>query len=174
MRIFDRRRVESYCGPTTLYHVIAEILPWVIFLVTVIVLVAVWGRIPDQIPLQSDGRGTITRWGERSSLIWLGAVYLALLLLLGILSWFPGSWNKSFRIRFLGRNISQASTVRDYRLLRDCLGDMRISVSILFSAALLLSALAPAVVAGPLFPVGVIALIAVPLLRYFLRRTLWS
>ena len=54
MRIFDRSRVEAYCGPTTLYHIIAGILPWVLFLGTVIAMVAAWGRIPEQIPMQTD------------------------------------------------------------------------------------------------------------------------
>ncbi len=173
MRFPDRRQVEQYCGPTTVYHVISEILPWVFFLVSVILLAAGWKQIPDQVPMQMDGRGNVTSWGSKGTLIVLIAVYAVVNLTLWIIGYFPRSWNSGFRIRFLGRKLNSSNTVQNYRLMRDFLSDMRISMSLLFAGELLLVSFGSA---GPLMaaaPWLVLVLVAVPMLRYMVRLFLW-
>ncbi len=168
MRIFDRSRVESFCGPTTVYQIIAQILPWVIFLVTVIVLIAGWGRIPEQIPMKTDFRGNVTDWEDKRSLIWLGVIYLIINLTLWITEYFPGTWNNGVHIGFSRMN-KQNSSVHTYRLTRDFLCDLRISMSVLFSLSLLWSAFGSAGYLGSVLGITVPALILIPLARYLLR-----
>ena len=164
-RIFDRSRVEAYCGPTTMYHLAAEILPWVFFLVTAVVLLVRWGQIPDRVPLQADLQGNVTRWGGKGSLLALGGVYFGMNLLLCITGYFPGSWNTGIHIGFRRRE----NSVRSYRLTRDLLCDLRISMAMLFSGLLLWSAFGGA--SGlPLWSSVIIwALLLVPLARYLVR-----
>ena len=162
MRIFDRRRVEALCGPTTVYHIVSEILPWVFFLITVIVLAASWSRIPDMIPMHSDGRGNVTDWSGKGSLIWLCAVYMGINLLLLIIGFFPQTWNSTIRIRSFGRGAGG----QNYRRTRDLLADMRISMSLLFSAMLMLSAFYHPVAFKIMLSFGIWLLIGIPMLRY--------
>ena len=171
MRIFDRSRVEAYCGPTTLYHIIAGILPWVLFLGTVIAMVAAWGRIPEQIPMQTDIHGNITEWGAKSSLIWLGAIYFIINLTLLIVSFFPQSWNTSVRVSAFG--IGKRNNVTNYRLTRDLLCDLRITMSILFSGVLLWAAFGSAGIFGTVFNIAVPLLILIPLARFLVRMYLF-
>ena len=166
MRIFDRSRVEAYCGPTTLYHIIAGILPWVLFLGTVIALIALWGHIPEQVPMQTDFHGNITGWGAKSSLIWLAALYFVINLTLLTVSYFPQSWNNGVRMNVLG--LKKDSGVRNYRLTRDLLCDIRIGMSVMFSLALLWAAFANGSF-GALIGIAAPAMILIPLARYLVR-----
>ena len=169
-RIFDRSRVEAYCGPTTVYHIVAEILPWLLFLVTSIVLLALWSRIPDQIPMHADFHGNVNGWGGKGSLLAIGGVYFGMNLLLWIIGYFPQSWNNGVRINSTG--LRRDNSVRGYRLTRDLLCDLRISMAILFSGTMLWTAF------GDLsrFPVwinaGIWILLLVPLARYLIRMFL--
>ena len=171
MRIFDRSRVESYCGPTTLYQIVSQILPWVFFLGTVIALAAAWKNIPEQIPLKTDLHGNITDWGAKSSLIWLGVVYLIINLTLMIVEYFPQTWNNGVRINAFAR--SKQNSVRSYRLTRDLLCDLRIGMSAMFACALLWSAFGGAGTAGALFGIAVPMLVLIPLVRYLVRMYLF-
>jgi len=170
MRILDRRRVEQYCGPTTIYHIVSEILPWVLFLGTVVALAAGWSKIPDMVPMNTDFQGNVTDWGGKRNLIWLCAVDFGMILLLWIVGYFPRSWHHGLRIRSLGRTLRVGDSGVNYRLTRDLLCDLRISVSVLFSALLLITAFYHPVPAKHMFSWGIWVLIGVPLLRYLLRH----
>ena len=172
MRIFDRNRVESYCGPTTVYHVVSRILPWVFFLSTVIALVAAWGHIPEQVPLQSDFQGNITGWGNKTNLIWLAVVYLIINVTLLIVEFFPQSWNTGLRVNVPGL-IKKSGGVKNYRLTRDLLCDLRIGMSTLFSAALLWSAFGNGGKLGSAIGIAAVVLVLVPLVRYLARMYLF-
>ncbi len=167
-RVFSRARVEAVCGPLNAWHTISAILPWVLFLGTVIALAVGWDAIPDRIPMQTDFSGNITGWGSKTSLIWLGVVYFVIVLTLWLTGWFPNSWNTSVRIGTFrpGRN---GNDVRSYRLTLDLLCDLRVVMSALFSALLLVSAFGePGRFLGWIGPLT-IASIVVPLLRFLIR-----
>ena len=171
MRIFDRNRVESYCGPTTIYQLVSRILPWVFFLGTVIALIAAWGRIPERIPMQYDFRGNVTGWGDRSGLIWLAAVYLIINVTLTIVEFFPQTWNNGVRINILG--MRKQTPVRNYRLTRDLLCDIRLGLSAVFAGALLWSAFGSGGQIGPVIGIAPPAMILIPLVRYLVRMYLF-
>ena len=172
MRIFNRAKVESYCGPTTVYHILSEILPWIVFLGTVSALIAAWGSIPERIPMQMDYQGRVTDWGAKGNLIWLCAVYLVINLTLWIVGYFPQSWNNGMRVRAFGLG-KQNNSVRDYRLTRDLLCDLRISMSVLFSGLLLWTAFGSAGRLGAAINIAVPLLIGIPLARYLVRKNLF-
>lgn len=169
-RIFDRSRVEAYCGPTTMYHIAAEILPWILFFVTAVVLLVRWGQIPDEVPMHADIHGNVTDWGGKRSLLVLGGVFFGMNLLLWITGYFPQSWNTGVRINAIG--LRRENSVRSYRLTRDLLCDLRISMAILFSGMLLWSAFGD----PTRFPIwinaGIWVLLLVPLARYLIRMFL--
>ena len=169
-RIFDRSRVEAYCGPTTMYHIAAEILPWVLFFVTAVVLLVRWGQIPDQVAMHADLHGNVDGWGGKGSLLVLGAVFWGMNLLLWITGYFPQSWNTGVRINAIG--LRRNTSAHSYRLTRDLLCDLRISLSILFSGTLLWSAFGDPTRFPIWFNVGIWALLLVPLLRYLVRMYL--
>ena len=167
-RIFDRSRVEAYCGPTTVYHIVAEILPWVLFLGTAIALIAGWERIPEQVAMHADFQGNVTDQGPKSMLIVLCAVYLVVNLTLWITMYFPQSWNTGLHI---GRR--RTNSVRSYALTRDLLCDLRISMSILFSGLLLWSAFGDPSHFPIWINIGIWVLLLVPMARYLVRLFLF-
>ena len=171
MRIFDRNRVESYCGPTTVYHIVSRVLPWVFFLGTVIALAAAWGRIPEKIPMQTDFHGNVTGWGDRTSLIWLAVVYLIINLTLLIVEFFPQSWNNGVRINAFG--LKKDSGVRSYRLTRDMLCDLRIGMSALFAAAMLWSAFGNGGNLGGAIGIAAVPVVLIPMIRFLVRMYLF-
>ena len=172
MRLPDRKRVEALCGPTTIYHVISEIFPWAAFLLTVIVLAALWRRIPEQVPMHTDFTGSVTEWGGKNNLIWLCAVYFGINLLLWIIGFFPEAWNNGLRLQVLRRRVRIGGGAVNYRLTRDLLCDLRISISLLFSALLLMTAFYRPAFARHMLSWGIWVLLGVPLVRYLLRLVL--
>lgn len=173
MRIFDRARVESYCGPTTLYHVISQIFPWVLFLGTGVALAAGWGRIPEQVPLQFDTAGNVSDYGPRSTLLVLYGVFFLLNATFCVVDYFPNLWNGVVRFRSMGVKLNGGKDVRSYRLMRDFLSDMRISMAILLSIGLLGSAFCAPQLMARLIGWGVWVLFGVPILRYVARLFLF-
>ncbi len=167
MRIFDRSRVEAVCGPTRPYHIVSEILPWVFFLITAVLLAAFWGRIPDQVPLKTDLHGHVTNMGDRSDILKLGGLYFFINICLWITGFYPESWNAGVRFGGIGKRRG----VKNYPLTRDLLCDMRISMSLLFSGALLWTAFDNGRCVFAL--IALVALcVLVPMVRYWIRMAL--
>ena len=167
-RILDRSRVEALCGPTTLYHILSEIIPWVLFLITGILLAVFWGRIPEQIPMNTNFRGEVTDWGAKTDLLMLGGVYLLINLSLWIVGFFPRSWNNGIRIRSIG---FRQNKVDNYPRTRDMLCDLRISMSLVFSGLLLWTAFAQGQYSFLVFALVAVCVL-VPLARYLIRTAL--
>ncbi len=57
-----------------------------------------WGDIPNQIPMQTDYSGNVTRWGDKSSIIVLPLILLALFVFMTFIEKKPKLWKK--RIAF--------------------------------------------------------------------------
>ena len=169
MRLFDRSRVEALCGPTRVYHIVSEIIPWLIFFLTGILLFIFRDRIPEQIPTNTDFRGNVTDWSDKSSLIWLGVVYAIINFSLWIMGFFPQTWNNGVRVGGIG--LRRQNKVKSYPLTRDMLCDLRISMSLVFSGLLLWTAFAQGQYSFLVFGLVTVCVL-VPLVRYFVRLAL--
>ena len=120
-----------------------------------------WNRLPEQLPMHWNAAGEIDGWGSRGTL-WITPVIgiLCDALMLAV-SFFPQTWN-------VGTRVTPFNRVRVYRLARDLIADLRLSLAVMFTAiAVWQTALAPT------FPWGMGVLIGVcftaPLVRFFVR-----
>ena len=162
MRIPSRAQVDAFCGaPSTRYQRIAGILAPVILIGTVAYLLIIWNRLPEQIPTHYNAAGRIDGTGGRGTLLLMPLIGLATDLIVALVGRFPRSWNTGVRVTVLNR-------ARVYRLVRDLMADLRLSLALFFGGfGLYLSALPEHF--SPLAGLGSAALVLIPLLRYFIR-----
>ena len=157
-----RLQADAFCGsPESAYHRVSKIIPWVIFGITAVLLAALWRTIPAEIPTHYDYAGNVTDSGPKGTLLVLLGLFALMNLLMLVIWRFPRSWN-------LGVRVTPENRVRVYRLARDMMGDTSIAVAVIFGVMTISTALCMDVGATPL-AVGVIALIAIPLLRFYGR-----
>lgn len=146
---------------TRIYWWISMILPAVILLGTAIYLGLIWKDIPAEIPTHFDFSGEPNGWGGKAFLWVLLAIGFIIYLSLAIAAFFPQSWNTGVRV-------TEANQERVYRLAGELLGDMRLMFAVLFSY-LTVQSTRPSPSLGWPMTVLILALVFIPLLRYFLR-----
>ncbi len=146
---------------TRIYWWISMILPAVIFLGTAIYLALIWKDLPAKIPTNFDFAGEPNGWSGKASLWVLLGVGFFVYLSLAVAAFFPQSWSTGVRV-------TEANRERVYRLAGELLGDIRLMFAVLFSY-LTVQSTRPAPRLGWPMTVLILALIFVPLLRYFLR-----
>lgn len=167
MNIFRRRRarLEAVCGPTTVYQRVMELLPWALVLGTVIYLAAAWRTIPDEIPVNYDMRGNITRMGGKGNLLVMPAFMFVGNVLMWIVGFFPQSWNIGVRVSILNR-------VRAYGMARDMVLELQLLITATFFL-LSLTMIGPQWAFSRWYMKGGIwlplLLTAAPLVRFFVR-----
>ena len=162
MRIPSRAQVDAFCGaPSTLYQRIAGILAPALLLGSLACILVLWHSLPEQIPSHYDAAGRIDGYGSRGTLLIMPVIGLVGDLAIALVSRFPRSWNTGVRLTVLNRT-------RIYRLVRDLMADLRLSMALLFAGFGLYLASLPEHFSG--WVAGVLtALVLVPLLRYFIR-----
>ena len=163
MIIPSRAAVDAWCGVrTTLYQRIAGILAPVIYAGVLLLITLRWRYLPEQIPTHYDFAGNVTSWGSRWTLLILPAIGLVTDVVMAVSLRFPRSWNAGVKITVFNK-------ARVFKLIRDMIADLRISLALLFAFItvwiLRLSQLLP----GWVLSVVLIPFVIVPLLRYFLR-----
>ena len=89
-----------------------------------------------------------------------------------VVEFYPQSWNTGLRVNVPGL-IKKTGGVRNYRLTRDLLCDLRIGMSALFSAALLWSAFGNGGKLGSAIGIAAVFLVLVPMVRYLVRMYLF-
>ena len=162
MRILRRALVDAYCGaPATRYQRLAGILAPLILLVSVAVILILWRKLPEEIPTHYNAAGEIDGTGGRGTLLLMPLIGLAGDLLLALVSRMPRSWNTGVRVTVLNR-------ARVYRLVRDLMADLRLSMALIFGGFGLYMASLPEHFSA-WFAVGLTLLVLIPMLRYFIR-----
>ena len=162
MRIPSRAQVDAFCGsPTTPYQRIAGILAPLILLGSIVYILIIWKKLPEQIPTHYNFAGEIDGYGGRGTLLLMPIIGLVMDLSLALVCRFPQSWNTGVRVTVLNRT-------RVYRLVRDLMADLRLSMAVLFAGFGIYQASLPEHF-GVWFGPAVGLLVILPLLRYFLR-----
>ena len=158
----NRAQRDAYCGsPATLYQRIAAILAPAILAGLLIYLAIIYHTLPKRIPTSFNFAGEVTGWSGRGT-VWIlpvvGVVTDITMLLVGLS---PQTWNTGTRITVFNR-------ARVFRLVRDLLADLRLSMALMW-AGITLYILYAAGRHGWLLAAGTLVLIFAPIARYFLR-----
>ena len=162
MRIPSRAQVDAFCGsPTTRYQRIAGILAPLILLGSIVYILIVWRTLPEQIPTHYNFSGEIDGYGGRGSLLLMPVIGLVTDLTVAICGRFPKSWNTGVRVTVLNR-------VRVYRLIRDLMADLRLSMAVAFAGFSVYQASLPERFSGNVTGIMLILIFA-PIVRYFIR-----
>ena len=163
MRIPSRAQVDAFCGsPTTRYQRIAGILAPLILLGSIVYILIVWRTLPEQIPTHNNFAGEIDGYGGRGSLLLMPIIGLVTDLTVAICGRFPKSWNTGVRVTVLNR-------VRVYRLVRDLMADLRLSMALAFAGFSVYTATLPERFSGNVTGIMLILIFA-PIVRYFIRH----
>ncbi len=162
MGIPTRAQVDAFCGaPASRWQRVAGVLSPVILLVSIVIILILWHRLPEQIPTHYNAAGQIDGYGGRGTLLLMPLIGLVGDLVIALVGRFPRSWNTGVRVTVLNR-------IRVYRLVRDLMADLRLSMALLFAGFGLYLASLPEHFSG--WVMAVLALlILIPLLRYFIR-----
>ncbi len=162
MRIPSRAQVDAFCGsPTTRYQRIAGILAPLLLLGSIVYILIVWQKLPERIPTHYNFAGEIDGYGGRGSLLLMPIIGLATDLTVAICGRFPQSWNTGARVTVLNR-------ARVYRLIRDLMADLRLSMALAFAGFAVYQASLPEHFSGNVTGIMLILIFA-PLVRYFIR-----
>ena len=162
MGIPTRAQVDAFCGaPATRWQRIAGILAPAILLGSIVYILILWHSLPEQIPTHYNAAGEIDGYGGRGSLLLMPIIGLITDLVTALTARFPQSWNTGVRVTVLNR-------VRVYRLLRDLIAELRLTMALFFGAYAIYHASLPEHFSG-LVVIGAMLLILAPLLRYFIR-----
>lgn len=162
MRIPSRAQVDAVCGgPPSLYQRIAGILAPVLLLGSIAYILILWHKLPEQIPTHYNMAGEIDGYGGRGTLLLMPIIGLVMDLSLALVCRFPQSWNTGVRVTVLNRT-------RVYRLVRDLMADLRLSMAVLFAGFAVYQANLPEHFSGNVTGIMLILIFA-PLVRYFIR-----
>ncbi len=163
MIIPSRAAVDAYCGVrTTLYQRIAGILAPVIHAGVFLFIALRWHTLPEQVPTHYDFAGNVTAWGSRWTLLIMPAIGLVTDIAMTILLRFPRSWNAGVKITVFNK-------ARVFKLIRDMIADLRISLALLFAFITVWILRLSQTFPGWVLSAVMIPLIIVPMLRYFIR-----
>lgn len=69
-----------------------------IFFASILYIIVVWGKIPDEVPGHFNGAGEVDRWGSKFELFILPFIGLFLWILLGLLEKAPHMYNYPARL----------------------------------------------------------------------------
>ena len=162
MRIPSRAQVDAFCGcPTTRYQRIAGILAPLMLLGSIVYILIIWHTLPEQIPTHYNFAGEIDGYGGRGSLLLMPVIGLVTDLTVAVCGRFPKSWNTGVRVTVLNR-------VRVYRLVRDLMADLRLSMALAFAGFSVYTATLPERFSGNVTGIMLILIFA-PIVRYFIR-----
>ena len=162
MRIPSRAQVDAVCGgPPSLYQRIAGILAPVLLLGSIAYILILWHKLPEQIPTHYNMAGEIDGYGGRGTLLLMPIIGLVMDLSLALVCRFPQSWNTGVRVTVLNRT-------RVYRLVRDLMADLRLSMALAFGGFAVYQASLPEHFSGNVTGIMLILIFA-PLVRYFIR-----
>ena len=162
MRIPSRAQVDAFCGsPTTRYQRIAGILAPLILLGTIVYILILWHKLPEQIPTHYNAAGEIDGYGGRGTLLLMPIIGLVTDLTVAICGRFPKSWNTGVRVTALNR-------ARVYRLVRDLMADLRLSMALAFAGFAVYQVTQPEHFSGNVTGIMLILIFA-PIVRYFIR-----
>jgi uncharacterized membrane protein len=82
----------------TIFDIILNILCIVMILGMSIYLFINWGNIPEQIPMQYNFVGDVTRWSGKGEMLTFHFMSLGIFILLSVIERFPKIWNTGVRI----------------------------------------------------------------------------
>lgn len=157
-----RAQIDAFCGcRETLYQRIAFFAAPAILLAGVVYVAVRYASLPAEIPTHYNAFGEVDGWGSRGTLWIMPVIGILCDALMLAVSFFPQTWN-------VGTRVTPFNRVRVYRLARDLIADLRLSLAVMFTAiAVWQTALTPT------FPWGMGVLIGVcctaPLVRFFVR-----
>ena len=162
MGIPSRAQVDAFCGaPATRWQRIAGILAPALLAGTILYILILWHKLPEQIPTHYNAAGEIDGYGGRGILLLMPVIGLVTDLSIALAGRFPQSWNTGARLTVLNR-------ARVYRLVRDLMADLRLGMALLFSGFAIYQSTLPEHFGGWIAAVMALLVLA-PLLRYFIR-----
>ena len=157
-----RAQIDAFCGcRETLYQRIAFFAAPAILLAGVVYVAVRYAQLPAEIPTHYNAFGEIDGWGSRGTLWIMPVIGILCDAVMLAVSFFPQTWN-------VGTRVTPFNRARVYRLARDLIADLRLSLAVMFTAMTVWHASLP-----PRFPWGMGVLIGVcctaPLVRFFVR-----
>lgn len=93
---------------------------------TTIWLIAIWNRIPVDIPVHYNLMGHVDRMAGKASLWVLLAVGWSMFIALSVVEHFPQIWN-------IGVQVTPKNQAMVYRTLKNMLGTLKLIIAVLFS-----------------------------------------
>jgi uncharacterized membrane protein len=77
----------------TKFQRIIELFTVIVVLGTCIYLIQSWGSLPNKIPEHYNGAGIIDSWENKSEILTMPILSIALYILITVMSFFPAIWN---------------------------------------------------------------------------------
>ncbi|MGE7091452.1 DUF1648 domain-containing protein [Lysinibacillus sp. NPDC048646] len=84
--------------PKTRYEKVWDYIGGGLFVVSILYIVVIWGKIPDEIPAHFNGAGEVNRWGSKIELFILPLIGIFLWVLLWLLEKAPHMHNYPARL----------------------------------------------------------------------------
>ncbi|MGE6514926.1 DUF1648 domain-containing protein [Lysinibacillus sphaericus] len=84
--------------PKTTYEMMWDYIGGGVFVVSILYIIVMWGKIPDEIPAHFNGGGEVNRWGSKIELFILPFVGIFLWVLMGLLEKAPHMHNYPARL----------------------------------------------------------------------------
>lgn len=84
--------------PKTKSEWLWDIIGYTIFIGTIIFLISIWNKLPNEVPAHFNALGEVNRWGSKYELLILPGIGVFIILLMQILEKFPETHNYPQRL----------------------------------------------------------------------------
>lgn len=146
--------------PVTRYHKLIKYLCIFIQAGTLLYLIFIWNRLPEEIPMHYNGAGEIDGYGSRFT-IWLcPAAMLLMYQFMGLVDRHPSWWNTSV-------TVTRANAGRVYKVMKDMIVTFKLILVLIFSYISLWTATGRNL--GVWFLPAVLALTFLPIIIFGIR-----
>jgi len=105
MSYFNQPKRPKIHIPKSKSEIIGNIIGYVIYIGSIILLIALWAKIPQKVPVHYNLDGEVTRWGSKWELFILVGIGLFIIILMEIIERFPEIYN--YPSRFNEHNAEQ-------------------------------------------------------------------
>ncbi len=156
------RYAAFFGGPPRVRDRVAWAVPIAILFGLVVYTALIYRTLPAEIPSHVDFSGNVNGWSGRGFVWFFPAIGVATDVMMIIVGQFPQSWNTGVKL-----TVFNAAAV--YRLVRDMLTELRIALALIWAVSEVWILHLESWGHGEILAVLLIALTAIPVLRYVLR-----
>lgn len=162
MHIPTRAEVDAFCGsPGTRWQRVLGFAAPAVLLASIVFILIRFPSLPERIPTNYNLAGEITGYSGRGTLLLMPLIGLVTDGAIALVGRFPKTWNTGVRVTLYNR-------VRVYRLVRDLMAELRLTMALFFGGFAVYQSLLPEHFSGNLTGAMVLILF-IPVARYVVR-----